>query len=208
MVSLVEVPDVTTAPPVTLAKVEVPVTPKVPPTVVFPVTPKVPCNVALPLTVKASSIVVVPPAESIVKLPDEVSISLSFVIPIWILSIVAPSKVVKPSTSKLPVIAVPPPIPRPPVVVIFCEPKCGSTLVPAIAALAFISALTIVPSRIIVDVTVPVSPVVTSVPVMSGTVIVLSAVGFVIASVVSLLSSVLPSNTRLPVIVCDPSLFT
>ena len=80
--SLVDVPDVTTAPPVTSAKVEVPVTPKVPPTVVFPVTPKVPCKVALPLTVKASSIVVVPPAESIVRLPDAVSISLLSVTPI------------------------------------------------------------------------------------------------------------------------------
>ena len=56
--------------------------------------------------------------------------------------------------------------------------------------------------------TVPVSPVVISVPVISGTVIVLSAVGSVIAKVVSLPSSVAPSKTKLPVIVCEPSLFT
>ena len=71
-----------------------------------------------------------------------------------------------------------------------------------------ISALTIVPSLIIVDVTVPVSPVVTIVPVVSGNVIVLSAVGFSIASVVSLSSSTGPSNTRLALIVCVPSLLT
>ena len=76
------------------------------------------------------------------------------------------------------------------------------------AALAFISALTIVPLVIIVELTVPVSPVVTTVPVVSGNVIVLSAVGSVIANVVSFASSVAPSNTRLPVIVCVPSLFT
>ena len=46
--------------------------------------PKVtlPLNVDVPLTVRLSSIVVVPPAESIVRLPVEVSISLSPVIPI------------------------------------------------------------------------------------------------------------------------------
>ena len=51
--------------------------------------PKVtlPLNVDIPFTVRLSSIVVVPPAESIVRLPVEVSISLSPVIPIWILSI-------------------------------------------------------------------------------------------------------------------------
>ena len=38
--------------------------------------------VVAPLTVKASSIVVVPPAESIVKFPEAVSISLSPVTPI------------------------------------------------------------------------------------------------------------------------------
>ena len=54
----------------------------------------------------------------------------------------------------------------------------------------------------------PVSASVISVPVISGTVIVLSAVGSVIASVVSLLSSVAPSKTKLPVIVCEPSLLT
>ena len=52
----------------------------------------------------------------------------------------------------------------------------------------------------------PVSPVVTTEPVTSGIVIVLSAVGFVIANVVSLSSSVLPSKIKLPVIVCEPSL--
>jgi len=46
--------------------------------------------VAVPETLKLSSIVVNPPAESIVKLPDTVSISLSPVIPIWILPKSAP----------------------------------------------------------------------------------------------------------------------
>ena len=40
---------------------------------------------AAPVTVNISSIVVVPPAESIVKLPEVVSISLSPVIPTWTL---------------------------------------------------------------------------------------------------------------------------
>ena len=40
-----------------------------------------------------------------------------------------------------------------PVVVTFCEPKSGSIFVPAIAALAFISALTIAPSTIFALVT-------------------------------------------------------
>ena len=71
-----------------------------------------------------------------------------------------------------------------------------------------ISPSTIVPSAIIVEVTVPVSPDVITVPDLSGKVIVLSAVGSVIASVVSFPSSVAPSNTRLAVIVCVPSLFT
>ena len=39
-----------------------------------------------------------------------------------------------------------------PVVAIFCEPKSGAIFVPAIAADAFISALTIVPSAILADV--------------------------------------------------------
>ena len=51
-------------------------------------------------------------------------------------------------------------------------------------------------------------PVVRTVPVASGNVIVLSAVGFVIDNVVSLLSLVEPSKTRLPVTVWLPSLFT
>ena len=45
----------------------------------------------VPDTLKLSSTVVVPPAESMVKLPEAVSISLSSLIPIWILSIVAPA---------------------------------------------------------------------------------------------------------------------
>ena len=44
----------------------------------------------MPVTPKSSSIVTVPPAESIVKFPVDVSISLSPLIPIWILSIVDP----------------------------------------------------------------------------------------------------------------------
>ena len=44
-------------------------------------------KVDVPLTIRLSSIVVVPPAESIVRLPVVVSISLSPEIPIWILSI-------------------------------------------------------------------------------------------------------------------------
>ena len=69
-----------------------PVTPKVLLSVVAPVTPKV------PVTINLSSIVVVPSKESIVKLPEEVSISLSPEIPICILSIAAP-----PFASKKPV---------------------------------------------------------------------------------------------------------
>ena len=55
---------------------------------------------------------------------------------------------------------------------------------------------TLLPARI-VFVTVPVSPDVMIVPDLSGTVIVLSAVGFVIASVVSLASSAAVSYTHL-----------
>jgi len=60
------------------------VTPNVEESVVAPV------NVETPETVKLSSIVIVPPAESSVKLPVDVSISLSFAIPMRILSISAP----------------------------------------------------------------------------------------------------------------------
>ena len=67
-------------------------------------------------------------------------------------------------------------------------------------------ALTRLPSTI-VEVTVLVSPVVTTVPVVSGSVIVRSAVGSVTVSVVSKSSAVAPSKTmsalfiaRLPVI--------
>ena len=42
-----------------------------------------------------------------------------------------------------------------PVVAIFCEPKSGEILVPAIAADALTSALTIVPSAIALDFTLP-----------------------------------------------------
>ena len=44
-----------------------------------------------------------------------------------------------------------------PPVVIFNEPKSGSIFVPAIAALPFMSALTIVPSYILAEVTAPVA---------------------------------------------------
>ena len=53
---------------------------------------------ALPVTDKISSTVTVPPLESIIRFPDDVSISLSPVTPIRILSIVAP-----PFTSRVPV---------------------------------------------------------------------------------------------------------
>ena len=83
-----------------------------------------------------------------------------------------------------------------PVVAIFCEPKSGDILVPAIAADAFTSSFTIVPSFIIVDVTVPVSPVVMTVPVVSGNVIVLSDVGLATVNVVSWSSSAEPSKVK------------
>ena len=74
--------------------------------------------VVIPVMDVASSIVVVPPAESIVRFPVEVSISLSPAIPIRILSIVAP-----PFASRRPVNVVFPPtlrfseIPAPPVTI-------------------------------------------------------------------------------------------
>ena len=74
-----------------------------------------------------------------------------------------------------------------------------NNLLPFIFAEEFISASTIVLLVIIVELTVPVSPVVTTVPVTSGKVIVLSAVGLVTDSVVSLASSELPSKTIDPV---------
>ena len=67
----------------------------------------------------------------------------------------------------------------------------------AISALALMSALTIVLSVIIVLVTLPVSPVVTTVPVTFGSAIVRSAVGSVTVKVVSKSSAVAPSKTRL-----------
>ena len=68
--------------------------------------------------VLVSSIVVVPPAESIVRFPEAVSISLSPVTPIWTLSILAPPfassapvKVVAPVTPKVPpTVVAPPPV--------------------------------------------------------------------------------------------------
>ena len=59
-----------------------PVTVRVPPIDTLLVTLKSELSVASPETLKISSMVVVPPAESIVKFPDDVSISLSPVIPI------------------------------------------------------------------------------------------------------------------------------
>ena len=86
----------------------------------------------------------------------------------------------------------------------FCVPNAGLILVPAIAADALTSALTIVPSAmspetivpsaIIVDVTVPVSPVVTTVPDTFGKLIFRSAVGSTTPNLVSLSSVVVPSN--------------
>ena len=55
----------------------------------------------------------------------------------------------------LPVIAAAPPMPKLPVVITSCDPKSGEILVPAIAALAFISTLTIVPLSILAEVTEP-----------------------------------------------------
>ena len=70
--------------------------------VVDPSICKFPETVKLPVTVTASSIVVVPPAESMVRLPDAVSISLSPVTPICTLSIEAP-----PLASRAPVMVTP-----------------------------------------------------------------------------------------------------
>jgi len=88
------------------------------------------------------------------------------------------------------------------------DPEAACNLEPLIAALAFISALTIVPSVIIVELTVPVSPDVITVPVVLGRVIVLFWVGSVTANEVWLLSSVVPSKDKLPFIVLVPSLLT
>ena len=52
--------------------------------------PPLEARVVIPVTTNSSSIVTSPPAESIVRFPVEVSISLLPVTPIWILSIVAP----------------------------------------------------------------------------------------------------------------------
>ena len=70
-------------------KVDIPVTNKVL-VVVNPTTPTSSLKVDVPVTPKLSSTVIVPPAESIVKFPDVVSISLLPVMPICTLSTVAP----------------------------------------------------------------------------------------------------------------------
>ena len=68
-------------------KVETPVTRKVVLVTPIPETFKLLEIVENPVTDKLSSIVTKPPKESIVKFPEVVSISLSPLIPIWILSI-------------------------------------------------------------------------------------------------------------------------
>ena len=62
------------------------------------------------------------------------------------------------------------------------------------------SASRMVPSKIMVLVTLPVSPLVTTVPVTLGNVIVRSAVGSTTARVVSKASAVAPSKVKLPVL--------
>ena len=58
-------------------------------------------NVTVPVTLKLSSTVTVPPAESIVRLPDTVSISLSPVIPTCILPMSAPVAYTSPNSASL-----------------------------------------------------------------------------------------------------------
>ena len=60
-----------------------------------------PVIVAAPVTLRISSTITVPPAESIVRLPDTVSISLSLVIPIWILPMSAPVAYTSPNSASL-----------------------------------------------------------------------------------------------------------
>ena len=74
-----------------------------------------------------------------------------------------------------------------------------SSFVKVIAAFEATSPFAIVPSAIIVEVTVPVSPVVTTVPEISGKLMVRSAVGSTTPIVVSAVLSVAPSKTRVPV---------
>ena len=71
----------------------------------------------------------------------------------------------------------------------------AASLDTAIAAEALISAFRIVPSKIMVDVTVPVSPVVIIVPSIFGKLIVLSTVGLITPKVVSKASAEDPSKT-------------
>ena len=73
-----------------------------------------------------------------------------------------------------------------------------ASLVSTIAADALTSAFKMVPSSNIALVTVPVSPVVTNVPVILGNVKVRSAVGSTTASVVSKPSAVAPSKLKVP----------
>ena len=75
----------------------------------------------------------------------------------------------------------------------------GASLLYEMPAVALMSPLTIVASVIIVDVTVPVSPVVTTVPETSGKLMVRSAVGSTTPIVVSDGSAVAPSKISDPV---------
>ena len=78
---------------------------------IVPLKTDAPVTVRSPETVTVSSIATVPPAESKVRLPEEVSISLLPVIPIWILSIVAPPLAsIAPVNVDAPVIVVTPEI--------------------------------------------------------------------------------------------------
>ncbi len=91
----------------------------------------VPLTVKVPETTRLSSIVVVPPAESIVRFPVDVSISLLPVTPIRILSIVAPPTLTNapiwlidpvifapPTLTNTPVWLIDPVTPNPPVMVV------------------------------------------------------------------------------------------
>ena len=166
----------------------------------------------VPLTVKLSSTVTVPPFESIVKLPLVVSISLPL---IWTLSIVAlpftsntpstvvPSSVVTPTTLKLSSTVTDPPLES-----IVRLPLSVSISLPFIRILSIKACpvTTRVPVRLVVGRAAVPLEFNNTVPVVSGKVIVRSAVGSVTVKVVSWALSVAPSKTILPVIVCVPSL--
>ena len=106
------VPLETSKPPfasIALVKVERPITVTLPSTLSDLSMSTISLKVEIPVTTSWSSTVTVPPAESITRLPVEVSISLSPLMPIWILSIVAPLlasivfvKVERPVTVTLP----------------------------------------------------------------------------------------------------------